>query len=338
MLTDEEFEAIRTRTASLWPELRGARLFITGGTGFFGRWLLSLFARVNDDFGGQAQAVVLTRDAGRARHRLGALADHDTIALHEGSAETFTNPPGKFDYVLHLAGEPHGPRYSTNPKDMATDMIAGTRRTLQFSAAARPKGFLYVSSGAVYGPQPGCDLIDEDTPPRPEPSASRRAYAEAKRVGEEMALASGVPVIIARPFAFIGPGLPLEASFAASQFLADGLAGRPIRVQHGGMVRSYLYAADLADWLWTVLLKGQPGRAYNVGSDQPTTLTELAHIVAHHCGVEVNILDETQSERYIPSTRRVHAELNLSQTVDLSTAVQRTVHWHRERAHASSGD
>ncbi len=336
-MTDDEFQAILARSPGQWSRLKGARLFVTGGTGFFGRWILSLFVRANDELDCRATAIVLTRDVGRARQQLGPLAEHDAIVLHEGNVVDFAEPTGQFDYVLQMAGEPHGPRYESNPVALAAEMVAGTRRVLQFAAATRAARCLFISSGAVYGPQSDRECIDEDTPPRPEPSASRRAYAEAKRIGEEIALASGVPTIIARPFAFIGPGLPLDSSFAASQFLSDGLAGRPIRVQHGNVVRSYLDAADLAEWLWTILMRGQPGRAYNVGSDVPTTLSQLAHTVAEQCGANVKIDDESIAERYVASTKRASEELNLSQTINLLTAVKRTVSWHRQRGHASPG-
>ncbi len=337
MMSADELQAILARSMGQWSALSGKRLFVTGGTGFFGRWMLSLFVRINDALNCRTKVIVLTRDMSRARQRLGRLADHDSISFCEGNVIDFAEPNGRFDYVLHMAGEPHGPRYTTNPTDMSYDLVVGTRRVLQFAAATQAARCLFISSGAVYGPQTDREYIDEDTPQRSEPSASRRAYAEAKRIGEEIALESGVPTIIARPFAFIGAGLPLDASFAASQFLADGLAGRPIRVRNGNVVRSYLDAADLAEWLWAILMRGQPGRAYNVGSDRPTTLEKLAHAVADQCGVNVEIADESIAEHYVPSTTRANVELGLSQTVDLLTSVKRTVTWHREQAVATPG-
>lgn len=337
MMTDDEFEAIAARTSTLWPEVRGSRVFITGGTGFFGCWVLSLMVRVNQRFNTGMRATVLTRIPDRARVRLRDIADNPNVTLHAGDVTTFDYVNDSFDYVFHMAGEPHGPRYAENPYEMADDMVVGIRRVLECVEARSLRKLLFISTGAVYGPQPNVDKIAENTPANLEPIASRRAYADAKKQGEDLALESGVPTIIARPFAFIGPGLPTDASFAASQFLSDGLAGRTIRVRNGNVVRSYLYAADLAEWLWTLLIRGQPGRAYNVGSKQATTLADLARTVADECQVDVDIQEMNAAERYVPNTQRVKDELGLTQTVDLATAVKRTVQWHREQARVAPG-
>ena len=86
----------------------------------------------------------------------------------------------------------------------------------------------------------------------------RSAYAEAKRLAETMfaaATESGdVEAVVARLFAFIGPRIPLDAHFAAGNFLRDALAGRPVEVHGDGQPRrSYLYAGDLPEWCWALL-------------------------------------------------------------------------------------
>jgi dTDP-glucose 4,6-dehydratase len=337
----EDLDHVLAHTAGLWEELRGRRLFITGGTGFFGCWLLESFAWANDRLGLDAEAVVLTRNpdafAGKAPH----LAGHPAISLHAGDVRSFAFPHGPFVCVVHAATETGTAPGVIDPLALFDTIVQGTRRALEFARVCGARQFLLTSSGAVYGRQPpGLDRLAENHPGAPEPADPRSAYAEGKRAAEQLGALYharfGLETKIARCFAFVGPHLPLDGPFAAGNFLRDGLRGGPVRVGGDGTpYRSYLYAADLAAWLWTILSRGVPCRPYNVGGDEPVTIAELARRVARPFDAGVHVARPAEpgraAERYVPDVSRARDELGLRSWVPLDEALGRTVRWHRER-------
>jgi dTDP-glucose 4,6-dehydratase len=179
--------------------------------------------------------------------------------------------------------------------------------------------------------------LDESFPGLPAPNNLTDAYAisgEAKRQAELLcvhyAREHSLAAVIARGFTFAGPGLPLDGKFAFGNFMRDALAGRPIVLTGDGTpVRSYLHAIDLTVWLWTMLVRGAPGRAYNVGSEHAVTLRELAELIAAEFGLaEVKVLQKPLPgqlpHRYVPSTARARAELGLSETINLPETIRRS--------------
>ncbi|HEX6466237.1 MAG TPA: NAD-dependent epimerase/dehydratase family protein, partial [Terriglobales bacterium] len=220
----EDLSDVLSETKPLWEELRNARIFITGGTGFFGCWLLETFAWANEHLSLNARAVVLTREAEKFRRKAPHLADLPAVYLHEGDVRDFDFPSGDFTHAVHAAAESSTTLNSTHPHLMLDTIVRGTQRCLDFAKAKGVKKFLFVSSGAVYGAQPaGLSHIPETYSAGPEPLAPESAYAEGKRMAElQCALAanSGVPETkIARCFAFVGPYLPLDAHFAIGNFI-----------------------------------------------------------------------------------------------------------------------
>ena len=335
-----DLDHILAHIEGLWEELRGQRLFITGGTGFFGCWLLESFVWANDKLGLGAKALVLTRNPDAFRQKAPHLASHPSILFHAGDVQSFEFPSGTFSHIIHAATEASAKLNEENPLLMLDTIILGTRRALEFARYCGAKKFLLTSSGAVYGKQPPeLTHIQEDYMGGLDTMNTGSAYGEGKRVAELLctiyAKQFGFEAKIARCFAFVGPYLPLNEHFAIGNFIRDALKGGPIHVNSDGTPhRSYLYSADLAIWLWTILFRGEICHPYNVGSEQEINIAGLANMVADSFQPrpEVQIAEKAIPkkipERYVPSTQKAYLELNLRQTIDLQESIERTILWH----------
>jgi dTDP-glucose 4,6-dehydratase len=333
MILEQDLAAIDTALAPLWPRLDGARIFMTGGTGFIGRWMLEALARAPVD----AEVTLLSRDpegfAARAPH----LAAR--FLLLRGDVLDFAPPPGDFTHVIHAATDASAALNKTDPRRMFDTILQGTRNALDLAADRGARRVLFLSSGAVYGIQPPeMTHVPEGWHGGPDPLDPRSAYGAGKRAAEMLCTIYGeqfgLDVVGARIFALLGPLLSLDIHFAAGNFIRDAMAGRAIRIEgNGGAVRSYLYAADLTVWLWTLLLAGEPGTVCNVGSEEAVSIAVLARRIAGILGAPgVEILGRPDPGwnpgRYVPSTARIREQLGVAPTIGLDEAIRRTALWN----------
>jgi dTDP-glucose 4,6-dehydratase len=336
-----DLDHILDHTREIWEEIRNERLFITGGTGFFGCWLLESFLWANERLRLGASATILTRSPQAFIAKNPHLALAESVTLAEGDIRNFTFPAGTFSHVLHAASEISTKFCFGNPLPMLDTIVDGTRRVLDFANQCGAKNFLLTSSGAIYGKQP-TDLthIPEDFPGAPDPLDPKSAYGQGKRQAEHLcaqyARADGLQPKIARCFAFVGPFLPLDSHFAIGNFIRDVLKSGPIVIEGDGTpLRSYLYGADLAIWLWTILLEGKTLRPYNVGSEVSISIANLANVVAGISKPAPEILinhpvpSSIPSDLYVPSTKMARDELGLLQWIDLDIAIQKTFKWYK---------
>lgn len=343
-LPEDDLDLVLSLTPEFWSRFGGARLFMTGGTGFIGTWLLQAVQRANDKLGSRIELVVLSRDPARARSLTPHIFCRPDTALLAGDVSHAAVETGPLDLCIHAATDVGDPRRMGDALKIFESVVVGTQRILDLAHARGASRFLLTSSGAVYGPQPpSLERVAETYGGAPDPLQPGAAYGNAKRAAEWLACAhaaqaaqGGFESCIARIFALIGPGLPLDGPFAAGNFVRDALAGKPIRVQGDGRpVRSYLYMADLCVWLLRILGAGASGQAYNVGSEQALSIAQLARRVAEvaaaPAGIEVQLQGDADAPapRYVPDTRKARHELDLAEYTALDTALFKTVQWNR---------
>lgn len=339
----QDLDHILAHTENLWEDVRGERFFLTGGTGFVGTWLTESLVWANRRLNLGISAVLLTRKPWIFEERSPHLAGDPAVTLHTGDATSFEYPVGPFPFLIHAAVANTGAAYCapspTHPVRTFDHDVAATRHALDMARTYGTKRFLFTSSGAVYGKQPPHLMhVAEDFAAAPSTTDTNSAYAQGKRISEF--LCSGYSelcefdVMIARLFAFSGAYLPLDANYAAGNFVRDALTGGPIRITGDGTpYRSYLYAADLAIWLWTILFRGRSAYPYNVGSSAELTIADLARSVAAIApGVQVNIAHKSMpgapAARYVPDTTRAENELGLRALIPLEEGLRRMYRWN----------
>jgi nucleoside-diphosphate-sugar epimerase len=331
-----DLDEVLVHALGLWKALDGRRILITGGTGYVGSWLLETLAWARECLCCGPTAVVVSRRPDDFLARRSLVAACTAITLVEGDVADFPAPAGRFDLLVHGAAEAGTRQAVGGPGELQRTIIDGTRHVLDIAQGVHARRLLLLSSGAVYGLQPaGVGFVEEGWDVEEQLDPRHAAYGSAKRLAEELCLAAAsdaLDVVIARGFSFVGPYQPLDAHFAVGNFIRDVLAGGPVVVRgDGSAVRSYLYATDMAVWLWSILARGRPGCAYNVGSERAVSVAQLAHLVAAcRDGIRVVVQGEPDqgTGRYVPCTRRAREELGVRETVGLEQGVARTIAWH----------
>lgn len=230
----------------------GKRVFVTGGTGFIGRALIEALRARGDE------VIALTRDASRARRRLGA-----DVELIEGDPELggeWQARLGGVDAVVNLAGQPVGDRrWTAQYKQLIRDSrVETTRHVVEAISAlepARRPAVLVNASGVDYYPS-SVDLgaalpVDEDDEVTESAPPGDSFLARVCRHWEEEATAArrhGVRVVCMRTGLVLGKGGPLDRMALPFRFFMGGRIGSGRQwitwIHLTDAVRAYLFAMD----------------------------------------------------------------------------------------------
>lgn len=311
-----------------------ASVFLTGGTGFVGRSLLRYFQQRIEV--SPLEVCIFSRDPELFLQKYPEFTGHTWLRFCRGDLlDSSSYPSRHFDFCIHAAADTT--RTSRlNLLEWFDEIVGGTRVVLNWCHQYSIQRVLYLSSGAVYGPQGEAgnpvQSIHESQASIPDPLNTTNVYGIAKRTAEHLCALyhkqHALPVVIARLFAFVGPDLSLDRHQAIVSFIRDALNGADINVDGDGTpTRTYLDQSDLAHWLWTLLLEGQAGDAYNVGSDEVVTILQLAHLVrdlvAPNKPVHIasNLLSSAGGSRYIPNIEKARRLHGLQVTVPLAEAI-----------------
>lgn len=267
----------------------GASVLVTGATGLLGKPVADTLTRLNE----VKNAGIGVYAASRSEESFAARFENKK-GLFYLAYNLNERLDGKFDYIIHAASNADPKMFAEDPVGTMTANFTGACNLLE---NARERGcgrFLFVSSGEVYGQYDGkTDAFGEDYSGRVDFTEPRGCYPSAKRAAENLAACYayqyGVDTVTVRPSHTYGPTQLKRDSRAMSQFFRAASEGRDIVLKSTGeTVRSYTCVFDAVSGIFTVLLKGARGEAYNIAnSASAVSIAALAREIASYAGVKV---------------------------------------------------
>jgi nucleoside-diphosphate-sugar epimerase len=323
--------------------LKNKAIYIAGGTGFVGIWTATLLAYLNEHHSFNTQVFLLARNPAVLNQLAPHLVKDKNITLIENDVRKVFELPSETHYVIHAACTPDSRFHTLNPLETMSIITDGTKNLLSVAQrCSYLEKFLYLSSASVYGAQPfDLSTISEDfLGSSVRSNSAMSAYAQTKCFAETLTSVFRsqyrLPTMIARPFAFVGPYQRVDSPWAINNFVHDVLNGERIKVLGDGRtIRSYLYGSDVAFGLLSMLVHGEVGDTYNLGSDQEIDVKSLAHLVAEKAGVTTEIFlsnlstESLQASRLVPDTTVAQEQLQLNVSVPLEAAISQTLEWNQ---------
>lgn len=308
-IVEEDLERILAADLP-WNDLGGKVVLVTGAGGFLAAYMVETLLRRNEKAGKTlTQVVGLVRSEDKARRRFAHYAGREDLRFVIGDVSEPLIWDGPLDIIIHAASQASPKFYGTDPVGTLSANVLGTHFLLRLAREAGASRFLFFSSGEVYG-----QVTDAQVPTREDqygvvdPTQVRACYAESKRMGENLCVSwlhqYGVPAVIVRPFHTYGPGMMLNDGRVYADFMADIVARRDIVMKSAGQAeRAFCYLPDATRGFFTVLLRGEPGQAYNIGN--PAALISIAELAETLTGLfperGLRVRHEAPAGGYLPS-------------------------------------
>lgn len=344
-----------------FSRMAGKRLLLTGGAGFLGHYFVQSALHWNS-LGRSAPIEVVVYDSfvRGMPPWLSRLEGNPQLRLVRHDIRNPLPPDmGDFQFIIHGASIASPTYYRKDPIGTMDANVNGLRMLLDYALGQGRKGkpvegFLFFSSSEIYG-DPAPEHI-----PTPETyrgyvscTGPRACYDEAKRYGETLCVnfsaQHGLPVKVARPFNNYGPGLKISDRRVIPDFARDIMGGRDIvMLSDGSPRRTFCYSADAVTGYYKILVKGQPGEAYNIGVETPEiSMAELAEkltaLARELYGYRGKVVRQTAQEaaylvdnpnRRCPVIAKAREHLGYNPVVPLHEGLRRSLIWYGDNRQA----
>lgn len=343
--------------------LEGKTILITGGAGFLGYYLVNTFLQWNSYFAKYAPIKVVIYDnfvRGTPPWLL-EIKNNKNISIQTiDISQSQIAPDEIFHYIIHAASIASPTYYRLHPIQTMDTNVIGLRHVLDYACTKEKTSnpvdsILYFSSSEIYG-----DPTPENIP-TPETyfgnvscTGPRACYDESKRYGETLCVnffqEHSIKVKIVRPFNNYGPGLKLSDKRLIPDISTNILNNEPVTLfSNGSPKRTFCYVADAIIGYIKVLILGENGEAYNIGTDKPEiSVEELAQIMIAEAKYLFNYTGEIEfknnndvkylthnPQRRCPNIDKAKINLGYHPNISLEDGINRTLIWYKENQYVS---
>lgn len=329
-----------------WDMLKGSSFYITGASGMIASYIVYFLVFLNEVHGYDIKIFANVRSFAKAQKRFGEYIQKGYFNLIVSDVNDAVSLDSPVDYIIHAASLASPQFYGRFPVETILPNVIGTNELLKYCIANPVKGFLFFSSGSVYGDTMS-EIIDEETIGVLDYLAPGNCYGEGKRCGEALCIAYhreySIPTRIARISHTYGPTMDIdEDQRVFSEFVKNAVNGEDIEIKSAGTARRpFCYITDTVSALFRILLQGDDGRAYNVGNPKEFySIKELADLLVDICENRIKVIMGTRTVginyqpsnvtvRTIPSVERLE-QLGWSAQISARTGFARCIEHFRK--------
>ncbi len=284
-------------------KLKNSSILITGAGGLIGSAIADFLLYINSRSNFNCKVYLAGRSKNRIENRFKIYTNQSDYYFLKYDANKPIGFAEQVEYVIHTANNATPKLYVDKPVDTMMGIYIGTANILNYAVINKVNRVLYISSSEVYGTRNSNQPYVEDEYGFVDILNCRACYPSAKRSAETLCAAFAaeynLDFVIARPGHVYGPTMTDQDNRASSQFPRDVLAGKNIIMKsNGAQLRSYCYIMDCISAIFTILLNGNKGEAYNISNpDSICTIRELAELIADYAGQEVQFENPSDKEK-----------------------------------------
>lgn len=268
----EDFNQIKNSSID-WNRFANKTILITGANGFLPAYMVETLLLLNNHIlkYSPCKVIALVRNEKHIKERFSNYLSDENLKIIVQDVANQININEKIDYIIHAASPASPKYYNIDPVGVIMPNVLGTKNTLELARKNNIEGYLYFSSGEVYGQLNDGEVINEDKYGYLDPTTVRACYGESKRMGENLCVSYGhqynIPVKIVRPFHTYGPGMKLDDGRVFADFVKNIVNNEDIEMKSdGSATRAFCYLADATVGFFKILLEGKNNNAYNLAN------------------------------------------------------------------------